>query len=84
MNDQMPVLERCTGLHLLSGSVTTITSEHLLVKDDDTPSERLEYHILEAPLNGFLAFNAHRSRRINNFTQAHIEQGNVVFVHHGE
>ena len=83
VNDHMPVLARCTGLHLLSGSVTTITSAHLLTTDGDNTPQQLEYHILEAPLNGYLAFNNQRSRRVNNFTQSHINRGRLVFVHHG-
>ena len=67
---------------MCTGSVSPITSEHLKVVDlDSTPKELM--YIISNPNNGDLALNMHLERTIQNFTQAHIDRGEVVFVHRG-
>ena len=40
-------------------------------------------YIISNPNNGDLALKMHLERTIQNFTQAHIDAGAVVFVHRG-
>ena len=65
------------------GSVTEISVDDLSAEDSDTPSEGLEF-IVTPPSNGHLALKSAPSRRILNFTQNHIQTGQLVFVHSGE
>lgn len=65
------------------GSVTEITTDDLSAEDSDTPSDGLEF-IVTPPSNGHLALKAAPSRHILNFTQDHIQSGQLVFVHSGE
>lgn len=65
------------------GSITEISVEDLSAEDSDTPSEGLEF-IVTPPSNGHLALKNAPSRHILNFTQNHIQTGQLVFVHSGE
>lgn len=65
------------------GSVTEITTHDLRAEDSDTPTELLEF-IVTPPSNGHLALKSAPSRHILNFTQNHIQSGQLVFVHSGE
>ena len=64
-------------------SVTEITTDDLSAEDSDTRSEWLEF-IVTPPSNGHLALRTAPSRHILNFTQSHIQSGQLVFVHSGE
>lgn len=64
-------------------SVTEITSEDLNAEDEDTIPEQMEY-IITQPSNGHLALKTAPNRPIMNFTQAHIDQRQLLFVHSGE
>lgn len=64
-------------------SVTEITPEDLNAEDEDTLPEQLEY-IITQPSNGHLALKTAPNRPIMNFTQAHIDQRQLLFVHSGE
>lgn len=65
------------------GSITEITTDDLEAQDKDSPAEKLEF-IITPPSNGHLALKSAPSRSILNFTQAHINQGQLVLVHSGE
>lgn len=64
-------------------SVTEITSEDLNAEDEDTIPEQMEY-IITQPSNGHLALKTAPNTPIMNFTQAHIDQRQLLFVHSGE
>lgn len=64
-------------------SVTEITPEDLNAQDEDTLPEQLEY-IITQPSNGYLALKTSPNRAIMNFTQAHIDRRQLLFVHSGE
>jgi len=64
-------------------SVTEITNEDLNAEDEDTIPEQMEY-IITQPSNGHLALKTAPNRPIMNFTQAHIDQRQLLFVHSGE
>ncbi|CAK6954433.1 chondroitin sulfate proteoglycan 4 [Scomber scombrus] len=83
VNDEPPKLTRNTGLEVLAGEEADITPSMLNTADDDTPAEEIVYNI-EAPTNGILALKEATEEGILNFTQAHINRGEVIFIHEGE
>nr|XP_020465475.1 chondroitin sulfate proteoglycan 4-like [Monopterus albus] len=82
INDETPVITVNQGLKVWVGSVTEITIDELSAEDPDTPPEQLEF-IITPPSNGHLALKSAPSRHILNFTQNHIQSGQLVFVHSG-
>ncbi|MBN3301065.1 CSPG4 protein, partial [Amia calva] len=82
VNDKPPVITANKILRVWVGSVTEITNEDLNAEDKDSPPEDLEY-IITPPSNGHLALKSSASKHVLNFTQAHINQGQIVFVHSG-
>ncbi|XP_039665466.1 chondroitin sulfate proteoglycan 4 [Perca fluviatilis] len=83
VNDEPPQLTRNTGLEVLAGEEADITSSMLNTEDADTPAEELVYHI-DVPNNGMVALKEAPEESILNFTQAHINKGEVIFIHEGE
>ncbi|TSN86059.1 Chondroitin sulfate proteoglycan 4 [Bagarius yarrelli] len=95
VNDQPPVITAnkvlrstdspCIAVHLNQvwvGSVTEITPEDLNSEDEDTAPEQLHY-LTTQPSNGHLALKSAPTKPVMNFTQAHIDQGQLLFVHSG-
>ncbi|XP_040013786.1 chondroitin sulfate proteoglycan 4-like [Xiphias gladius] len=82
VNDETPVVATNRGLKVWVGSVTEITIDDLSAEDSDTLSEGLEF-VVTPPSNGHLALKSAPSRHILNFTQNHIQNGQLVFVHSG-
>ncbi|XP_051534286.1 chondroitin sulfate proteoglycan 4-like [Myxocyprinus asiaticus] len=82
VNDEPPVITANKVLRVWVESVTEITPEDLNAEDEDTPPEQLEY-IITQPSNGHLALKSAPKRPIMNFTQAHIDQRLLLFVHTG-
>ncbi|XP_051949978.1 chondroitin sulfate proteoglycan 4 [Xyrauchen texanus] len=82
INDEPPVITANKVLRVWVESVTEITPEDLNAEDEDTPPEQLEY-IITQPSNGHLALKRAPNRPIMNFTQAHIDQRLLLFVHSG-
>ncbi|KAM9753315.1 chondroitin sulfate proteoglycan 4 [Menidia menidia] len=80
VNDEPPQLMRNTGLEVLAGEEADITSSMLSTEDDDTPIEELVYNI-EMPINGMVALKEKPEEGIHNFTQAQINNGEVIFIH---
>lgn len=68
---------------VLAGEEADITSSMLNTDDADTPADELVYHV-EAPTNGMVALKEAPEEEILNFTQSHINRGEVIFVHEGE
>lgn len=64
------------------GSVTEITVNELSAEDKDSFPAQLCYSV-SPPNNGHLALKSSPNKSILNFTQAHIEEGQLVFVHNG-
>lgn len=54
----------------------------LSTEDADTPTEELVYHV-EMSTNGMVALKE-TEESILNFTQAHVNKGEVIFIHKGE
>nr|XP_006626860.1 PREDICTED: chondroitin sulfate proteoglycan 4-like [Lepisosteus oculatus] len=82
VNDEPPVVTANRIFRVWVSSVTEITEEDLNAEDRDSPPEDLEY-IVTPPSNGHLALKNSANKHIFNFTQAHINQGQLVFVHSG-
>ncbi|KAJ8343621.1 hypothetical protein SKAU_G00309500 [Synaphobranchus kaupii] len=82
VNDEPPKLVHNTGLELLSGEDAEITANMLYADDLDTPPEELVYSV-EDPTNGIVALRVSPGDSIENFTQAQINSGDVVFIHKG-
>lgn len=64
-------------------SVTEIRPEDLRAQDLDTPPEEL-YFMVTPPSNGHLALKSAPMKAVLNFTQSHIDQGQLLFVHKGK
>lgn len=64
------------------GSVTEITVNDLCAEDQDSSPSELIYSV-SPPNNGHLALKSAPNKSILNFTQAHIEEGQLVFIHNG-
>ncbi|XP_071388781.1 chondroitin sulfate proteoglycan 4 [Centroberyx affinis] len=82
VNDEPPVITANRVLRVWVASVTEIRPEDLRAQDSDTPPEEL-YFMVTPPSNGHLALKSAPMRAVLNFTQAHIEQGQLLFVHSG-
>uniref|UniRef100_A0A672RH81 Chondroitin sulfate proteoglycan 4 n=1 Tax=Sinocyclocheilus grahami TaxID=75366 RepID=A0A672RH81_SINGR len=82
VNDEPPHIQRNTGMELLAGEESEITANMLSSDDLDTPSEELVYAI-EMPSNGIVAFKVSPDDSVDSFTQAQINNGEVLFIHQG-
>ncbi|XP_056592016.1 chondroitin sulfate proteoglycan 4-like [Triplophysa dalaica] len=82
INDEAPVITVNRNLKVWKGSVTELTTEDLSADDPDSPPETLEF-IITPPSNGHVALKSAPSRPVLNFTQEHINHGQLVFVHSG-
>ncbi|XP_055369493.1 chondroitin sulfate proteoglycan 4-like isoform X2 [Betta splendens] len=82
INDEMPAVTANRGLKVWAGSATEITTAELSAEDSDTSPEALEF-IVTPPSNGHLALKRAPSKHILNFTQHHIQSGQLLFVHSG-
>ncbi|KAJ0067658.1 hypothetical protein NL108_009769, partial [Boleophthalmus pectinirostris] len=82
VNDEPPVITANRVLRVWVSSVTEIRPEDLRAEDLDSPSDDLHY-MITPPSNGHLALKSAPMRPVLNFTQAHIDQGQLLFVHKG-
>ncbi|KAJ8339261.1 hypothetical protein SKAU_G00360470 [Synaphobranchus kaupii] len=82
VNDEPPIITANRILRVWVGSITEVTADDLNAQDKDSPPEKLEF-IITPPSNGHLALKSAPARHILNFTQAHIDQGQLVLVHNG-
>ncbi|XP_068105503.1 chondroitin sulfate proteoglycan 4-like isoform X3 [Hyperolius riggenbachi] len=82
INDEFPVITANNIFQVWVGSVTKVTSNDLSAEDKDTSPADLIFSITP-PSNGHLALKSHPDKSILNFTQQHINDGHLVFVHSG-
>ncbi|KAM9509514.1 chondroitin sulfate proteoglycan 4-like [Guaruba guarouba] len=82
VNDEAPVIKVNRILRVWVGSVTEITIDDLCAEDKDSSPSELIYSITP-PSNGHLALKSSPNKSILSFTQAHIIEGQLVFVHNG-
>ncbi|XP_010176891.1 PREDICTED: chondroitin sulfate proteoglycan 4-like, partial [Mesitornis unicolor] len=82
VNDEAPVIKTNRILQVWAGSVTEITIDDLCAEDKDSSPSELIYSITP-PSNGHLALKSSPNKSILSFTQAHIIEEQLVFVHNG-
>ncbi|XP_076125509.1 chondroitin sulfate proteoglycan 4 [Alosa pseudoharengus] len=82
VNDEPPRLERNTGIEVVVGEEAVITNRELNTQDVDTPKDELIYSV-EALTNGMVALKITPDESIDNFTQAQIDNGEIIFIHEG-
>ncbi|XP_040584944.1 chondroitin sulfate proteoglycan 4 isoform X2 [Mesocricetus auratus] len=82
VNDKAPVITANKILQVWVNSVTEMTRDDLCVEDGDSSPQDLVYWVTP-PSNGYLALKSIPGRSIQNFTQAQIDEGQLVFVHSG-
>uniref|UniRef100_A0A4X2M1F7 Laminin G domain-containing protein n=1 Tax=Vombatus ursinus TaxID=29139 RepID=A0A4X2M1F7_VOMUR len=82
VNDEAPVIVANNILQVWVNSVTEITQSDLCAEDIDSSPGELFYSVT-LPSNGHLALKSFPNTSILNFTQAHINEGHLVFVHTG-
>ncbi|KAG8598906.1 hypothetical protein GDO81_002793 [Engystomops pustulosus] len=82
VNDEFPVITVNKIFRVWVGSVTEVTTNDLSADDKDSSPEDLVFSITP-PSNGHLALKTHPDKSILNFTQHHINEGHLVFVHTG-
>ncbi|XP_061117461.1 chondroitin sulfate proteoglycan 4 [Conger conger] len=81
-NSNAPVITANRILRVWEGSSMEISPHDLCAWDKDTPPEEL-YFSITPPTNGHLSLKSTPSRHVLNFTQALINQGQLLFIHHG-
>ncbi|XP_067889004.1 chondroitin sulfate proteoglycan 4 [Heterodontus francisci] len=82
VNDESPIIITNKIFKVWVGSVTEITKNDLNAEDKDSSPEELVYSVTP-PSNGHLALKSSPNKHILNFTQHHINNGQLVFVHNG-
>ncbi|XP_043967873.1 chondroitin sulfate proteoglycan 4 [Gambusia affinis] len=82
VNDESPVITTNRVLRVWVSSITEIRPEDLRAEDLDTPADELQF-MVTPPSNGHLALKSNPMKAVLNFTQAHIDQGQLLFVHKG-
>ncbi|KAM3610464.1 uncharacterized protein V6R79_004323 [Siganus canaliculatus] len=82
VNDEPPVITANRVLRVWVSSVTEIRPDDLRAQDLDSPPEELHF-MVTPPSNGHLALKSAPMVAVLNFTQAHIDQGQLLFVHKG-
>ncbi|XP_005392771.1 PREDICTED: chondroitin sulfate proteoglycan 4-like [Chinchilla lanigera] len=82
VNDEAPVITANKVLQVWLNSVTEISRGNLCAEDGDSSLEDLVYWVTP-PSNGHLALKSSPGQSIQNFTQAQINEGLVVFAHSG-
>ncbi|XP_023124945.2 chondroitin sulfate proteoglycan 4 [Amphiprion ocellaris] len=82
VNDEPPVITANRVLRVWVSSVTEIRCEDLRAQDLDSPPEELHF-MVTPPSNGHLALKSAPMKAVLNFTQEHIDQGQLLFMHKG-
>ncbi|RZF41494.1 hypothetical protein LSTR_LSTR000208 [Laodelphax striatellus] len=83
VNDEPPTIVNNTGLFVWRGGRQLITPSHLAAVDKDTPPENVTFAVISATA-GYLTFLNHPNMSIDRFSQDHINNLKVAFVHSGE
>ncbi|XP_029433154.1 chondroitin sulfate proteoglycan 4-like [Rhinatrema bivittatum] len=82
INDEIPVITANNIFTVWVSSVTEVTAVDLHAEDKDSTPGELVFSITP-PSNGFLALKSSPNKSILNFTQAHINEGQLLFIHKG-
>nr|XP_033787281.1 chondroitin sulfate proteoglycan 4-like isoform X2 [Geotrypetes seraphini] len=82
VNDEVPVITANNIFKVWVSSITEITKGDLNAEDKDSSPAELVFSITP-PSNGHLALKSSPNKSILNFTQAHINQRQLLFIHNG-
>ena len=82
-NDQLPHIVVNREMNIWAGSTTAITRDYLRADDLDTGPDQLMY-VISNPSNGALVLAGKHAINVVNFTQSHIDNSQVLYVHEGE
>ncbi|WP_233993919.1 cadherin-like domain-containing protein [Salinibacter altiplanensis] len=77
-SNQAPTLDTNTGITLLEGGLTTVTTSALSASDPDDAPSSLTYTVTAAPTRGNLLVDG---RPASTFTQADLSEGSVQYDH---
>ncbi|XP_037957979.1 chondroitin sulfate proteoglycan 4 [Teleopsis dalmanni] len=80
VNDEQPMIVTNTGLQVFNGGRHIIRYTDLMAQDYDTPAENLTY-IANHIYGGYLALKTDPVHKIDQFTQAQINNEQVYFIH---
>ncbi|XP_077988441.1 chondroitin sulfate proteoglycan 4-like [Glandiceps talaboti] len=84
VNDQpFKLLTLAPSMDIVQGFDKIFKPENLETHDPDTPPEGIYYKILDGPSNGKVALTSDHSVAIQEFTQKHINDGVLIFIHNG-
>ncbi|XP_070542847.1 chondroitin sulfate proteoglycan 4-like [Ptychodera flava] len=85
VNDQpFKLLTLAPGMELIQGINKIITREYLETTDPDSPPEEIKYDIIDGPSNGRVALISDHSVALREFTQKHINDEALIFIHNGK
>ncbi|XP_075955527.1 chondroitin sulfate proteoglycan 4 [Anarhichas minor] len=82
VNDEPPVITANRVLRVWVSSMTEIRPEDLRAQDLDTPPVGVRF-MVTPPSNGYLSLKSAPMKAVLNFTQEHVDQGQLLFVHRG-
>lgn len=77
-----PSISGDLDLHVAKGQSVRITMQDLTALDPDNDAHELKFNVSRAK-NGFVTLSSDPARPVSSFTQADLEQGNVLFRHDG-
>ncbi|XP_052752420.1 chondroitin sulfate proteoglycan 4 isoform X2 [Galleria mellonella] len=80
VNDETPIVAANTGLCVWEGGTFTFTRNELYVNDIDTPLENVTIRVVDI-VSGYIAMKRDLETAVYHFTQADIDNGQVIFVH---
>ncbi|KAK5878703.1 hypothetical protein CesoFtcFv8_024089 [Champsocephalus esox] len=84
VNDQPPaIMSTAPSVKVVVGERVTIGPEDLQVEDNDTPPEKLHYHVIREPNNGYLTLGK-GPEPVTTFTQNDVNHGRLHFKQQGE
>lgn len=84
VNDQPPVLKtKAPSLKVVQGDTMALGPSNLNVEDLDNSPDDIQYTVISRPSNGFLSLVGSLNVSVDTFSQAQINNGEVLFVQDG-
>lgn len=83
VDDSIPKVVSAVGIEVWESSATPLLNRSLQVQDEDTPAERLVFTVTRKATNGYVALANKVDEALPKFTQAQVDNEQLVFVHSG-
>uniref|UniRef100_A0A8C6V449 Si:dkey-193c22.2 n=1 Tax=Neogobius melanostomus TaxID=47308 RepID=A0A8C6V449_9GOBI len=84
VNDQPPVLKtKAPTLKVVQGDTVALGPENLKVEDLDNAPDDIQFTVISKPNNGYLALRESLNEPVASFTQAQVNNGDILFIHDG-